>query len=466
MTATPVAYRSNPGKYNFIGTTQLVNCYAEKMGADAKGPLAVVPCDGLVEFATNGDTPCRGLIYLPDLDKLYDIRSSAAYKNISDGTSTRIGTVPGADIVQLSRNQNASPQIVVQADAGLQYIATDSLAYILDSDVASDTVTCDYVSGYHIFGKANRQFFTSSLNAATAADSLDFATFEQRAGKLLRVQESAGELVGLCSEWIEFWRNGTGDFPFSPIGFKSRGLKAKNAVAQSDNTLFFVGDDNNVYRIDNYNPVVVSTHEIARLIQEDDNPDDLVMFSYEREGHAFLTLSGTDWTREYDSATGVWHSRKSYGQDRWRAIHSAKAPSWGKTIVGDRLSGKSFYLSKDTFTEDGNIMEWKVISPPMHAFPNGGIIDALHFDVATGVGVLSGQGSDPKMMLRISKDGGNTFDQYRELELGVRGAHTTRVTARRLGKFGPQGAVIELSITDPVIRALVNTDAEVRPLKL
>ncbi len=110
-------------------------------------------------------------------------------------------------------------------------------------------------------------------------------------------------------------------------------------------------------------------------------------------------------------------------------------------------------------------MIWKVISPPLHVFPNGAILDAVHLDLATGYGTLSGQGSDPKIMLRVSKDGGNTFDQYRELELGVTGDFKARVTARRLGKFGPKGLTLELSISDPVVRSLVNCDVQIRPLR-
>ncbi len=110
-------------------------------------------------------------------------------------------------------------------------------------------------------------------------------------------------------------------------------------------------------------------------------------------------------------------------------------------------------------------MIWGVDSPPLHLFPNGGIVDALHIDLATGYGTLSGQGSNPKIMLQTSTDGGQTFSNYRELELGVTGNTGTRVTARRLGRFGPRGMVFRLRISDPVVRALVATDLAIRPLK-
>lgn len=464
MTAAPIAFQSNSALYKFIGTPQLVNAYAEKRGTDNKAPLAVMPCEGLVEFSENGDVPCRGLIHCEDLEKVYAIHNSGAYRNLSDGSSFRIGTIPGSDPVQLSRNQKADPQVFVQTAADCFVVESDSVSTITDVDFPDDVVSADYVGGYTVALQEDRIFNISSLNSSKVWDALDFATFEQRAGKGVRVMEDNGELIGLNSSWMEFWRDtGNADFPFEPVGFKSRGLKAKNACAKCDNTLIFVGDDNNVYRLDNYNPVIVSTSEVSRLIQEDANPDDLIAFAFDRAGHKFWCLTGSTWTRCYDAATQTWHSRDSYGYDRWRARHSIQA--FGKTLFGDSQSGKIFYADKDTFTEDGGTMIWKVVSPPLHVFPNGAILDAVHFDMATGYGTLSGQGSDPKVMLRTSTDGGNTFGQYRELELGVTGDHGARVTARRLGKFGPKGIVFELSISDPVVRALVACDVELRPLK-
>lgn len=467
MTALPVAFQTSPGKYSFQGTTQLINAYAEKLGSDAKGPLAVMPSDGLVSVCENGNTPNRGMIFLEDLDKAYSVHSSSVYRmTYASGvvTSARIGTIPGNDPVQLSRNQKADPQVVVHCDAGVLVIESDSVSFVTDDDLPDDVVTATVAKGYAAYGEENGKFTLSSLNSAKVIDALDFATFEQKSDKLVRIESNNGELIGFKSTSMEFWRVlDNADFPFAPIGFKSRGLKSAHSVVASDGTLFFVGDDGNVYRLANYDPMIVSTHDVSRLIQADSSPDDISGFGWDRDGHAFVNLSGEDWSRCYDSATKVWHSRKSYGQDRWRANHSIRA--WGMNLVGDRLSGKIFKLASDVFTEDSGVMEWGVVSPPMHAFPRGGIIDAIHFDLATGYGVLSGQGSDPKIMLDVSKDGGNTFDQYRELDLATRGNHSARVTARRLGDFGPKGAVFRLRITDPVVRSLVNVDAEVRPLR-
>lgn len=467
MTAAPIAFESSQGQYAFEGVTQLINCYAEKRGPDAKGPLSVVPCDGIIQLVDEAPGPCRGMIYMEDSDALYSIHPSSAYKITYDGTTAtalRIGTVPGIDPVQLSRNQKADPQITVRTNSGVQFIESDSLSYSTDVDFPSDVVTSEYVGGYSVYGLEDRRFFISSLNSAKVIDPLDFATFEQRAGKLVRIVENAGEMIGLCSSWMEFWRDtGNADFPLQPIGFRSRGLKAANAVARCDNTLMFPGDDGIVYRLNNYDPKRISTHSIERLINADANGDDMLGFSWTHDGHAFYNLTGTDWSRCYDAATDVWHTRQSYGHDTWRGKYST--PAFNKVIVGDALSGKLGYLNRETYTEFGDPMIWGVDSPPLHAFPNGAIVDALHLDLATGYGTLSGQGSNPKIMLQVSKDGGSTFGQYRELELGITGKYATRVTARRLGKFGPKGIVFRLRISDPVARGLVGTDIELRKLK-
>jgi len=469
MTAAPIAFRSNPGRYSFIGTTDLVNCYAEKMDQDAKAPLAVLPCEGLVGFSDTEAGPCRGMIRCHDEDHFYSIHPSSAYRIDADGTATRIGTVPGVDPVQMSCNQKDDPQIVVVSEAMVQVIESDSLSVVLDVDLPSPVVSADYVSGYTVYLIDDQRFFLSGINDSKEIDILDFDRFKQRPGTGRRVIEYNGELLGFGSNGSEVWRNtGNADFPFDPIAFPSRGLLATHAVARCDNTLMFPGEDHNIYRLDNYNPIMLQSNDISRKMESDTDAEAMLGFGFDRGGHKFACFKGSDWSRCYDAATQTWHTRQSYTQTKWRAQYSVTITDdvgVDRTIVGDALSGKLFYLDRDTYTEDGETFVWKVISPPLHVFPNGAILDAVHFDLATGFGTMSGQGSNPKVMLRTSVDGGNTFNNYRELELGTTGNYRARITARRLGRFGPRGVVFELSISDPVARALVGCDVELRQLK-
>lgn len=464
MTALPIAFRTNQSKYSFAGEAQLINGYAEQQGNDAKAPLAILPDYGMTEFAAVTDTPCRGSIYLDDLDCIYSVFASGAYKVLSDGTSSRIGLVPGSDIVELSRNQATIPQISITCAAGEYYIENDVVKKVTTTNLPTPIVSHDHLGGYTVRGLADRRFFLSAINATQTVDALDYATAEQSADPLVRVKAD-GDLFIFKKKQTEQWRNtGNASFPFEPIGTPIRhGLLASEAVTPFDNTLAFIGEDAVVYRIAGTGSVQrISTHGIERSIANDPSQSDIVGFSYSNEGHLFAGFTGSDFTRVYDAATQTWHTRQSWQLDRWRARFPVFA--WGKWIVGDTLTGSLYFLDKDSYTEGSDPIVWGVDLPPFHVFPNGGVIDAVAIDVATGVGNVTGDGSDPKLMLDWSVDGGATWKGHRELSLGASGDRV-RVTTRRLGRFGPQGVTFRLRISDPVIRSLLAMDVKVRGLQ-
>lgn len=466
MTALPLPFRANEGKYKFLGTPNLINCYAEQQGSDAKAPLAIVPCAGAILYSSITTTICRGTIFLDDQNVAFSVHENSVWKIVEGGTATRIGTLPGTDFVQMSRNQATSVQVSIHCEAGEFYIENDTLKKVTDGDLYSSIVTADNVAGYTVYGKANGQFQISSQNDCATINSTDEATAEQSADGLVRIKEDRGDPFFFGEKTIEPWRHtGQADFPFEPMpGALQKGLLAANAVASCDNTLMWPGDDAIVYRLDGSRPQRISDHGIERKIEADTSNSSMLGFSHVTEGHSFYTITGTSYTRSYDAATKMWHSRESYGIGKWRYRFPFRA--WGKTIFGDSLTGNLYYLDKDTFTEGGDVTIWGVDTPILHVFPNGGIVDALHIDVATGVGLLpaTAQGYAPKLMLDWSTDGGNTFKGNRELSLGGYG-NRVRVTTRRLGRFGPQGIMFRLRISDPVIRALVGIDVSVRPLK-
>jgi hypothetical protein len=469
MASVPLPFRTNESKYSYSGSPRLINAYAEQRGPDAKGPLVILPCPGLTLFASPSSSPCRGTIALPDLNCAYSIHSTSAYKITYDGTTattTRVGTVPGTDVVQLSRNQATSPQITIRSTHGVFYIENDVVLTVTDSDLPADALSQDHAGGYTVYGFEDRRFFLSSLNDCSTVSSADYATAERSPDPLVRVFSDQGDLFIFKKENTEHWRNtGQADFPFEPMpGTLQKGLLAANAVARCDNTPMWPGHDRCVYRLAGSAPVRISTHGIERTIEDDASPENIIGFSHEGEGHSFYTLTGSTWTRSFDAATQLWHSRESFGIPYWRARFPFRL--WGKTIVGDVLTGNLYELDKDAFVEGTNPIIWGVDTPTLHVFPNGGVIDAMHLDMATGVGLLplTAQGSAPKVMLSWSTDGGYTFKGDRVISLGSYGDRV-RVTTRRLGRFGPKGVQFRIRISDPVIRSLVGIDVEVRPLK-
>lgn len=463
--ATP--FGTNEGRYKFIGRPALINCYSEIQTDGMKARYVIIPSAGTIEYDEVTDSPCRGAIYLEDLDVAYTVHAQSIWKITNTPTATRVGTIPGIDRVQMERNQKATPQIVIYCAEGTFILENDAVTKVTDADLPT-VIGITQIDGYIVYGIADGRFFLSGLNEASTIDGLDFATAEQYPDKLIRPFSDRGELILFGQSSIEFWRNtGNADFPFEPISGTTarKGLLARHAVSSADNSVFFPGNDGIIYRLNGYSPVRISNHGVERSIADEPSPSEMFSHTWAIDGHIFYSLTGTSFAWAYDASTGQWHQRESYGLPRWRA--SSVFTAWNKVIFGDEISGNLYYLDRNTYTEAGSVMQSKIRTPVMHSFPDGGICDALHIDTLTGDGALqtTAQGYDPIMMLRWSDDGGSTFKGNRQLPLGRRGNTAARITARRTGRFGPKGRVWEMSITDPVGRSVALLDAEVRPLK-
>lgn len=121
--------------------------------------------------------------------------------------------------------------------------------------------------------------------------------------------------------------------------------------------------------------------------------------------------------------------------------------------------GKIYSLDLDTFTEAGNILKASRVTPTISAKGERLFMSQLYVDMQTGVGLPSGQGSDPKVMLEWSDDGGNTWSMVRTASMGKVGQFLARARWWGLGSF--RHRMFRLSITDPVRRNILAAYADV-----
>jgi hypothetical protein len=77
-------------------------------------------------------------------------------------------------------------------------------------------------------------------------------------------------------------------------------------------------------------------------------------------------------------------------------------------------------------------------------------------DIEAGVGINSGQGSAPVMQLRWSDDGGHTWSNGHDMQLGAMGKYRYRAYRTRLGIS--RDRVYEVSLTDPVKLAILGAE--------
>jgi hypothetical protein len=76
-----------------------------------------------------------------------------------------------------------------------------------------------------------------------------------------------------------------------------------------------------------------------------------------------------------------------------------------------------------------------------------------------GVGLVSGQGSNPVILLEISKDGGHTWSQPHPASLGAIGEYKKRAIWNRLGQA--RDWLFRFTVTDPVKTVFVAAWAKV-----
>jgi hypothetical protein len=73
---------------------------------------------------------------------------------------------------------------------------------------------------------------------------------------------------------------------------------------------------------------------------------------------------------------------------------------------------------------------------------------SFRLDMDTGVGLTTGQGSNPQAMLRWSRDGGKTWSNSIWRSMGAIGHYGWRTMWHRVG--GGEREVYEITITDPI----------------
>ncbi len=85
----------------------------------------------------------------------------------------------------------------------------------------------------------------------------------------------------------------------------------------------------------------------------------------------------------------------------------------------------------------------------------------LEVDALVGQGAVSGQGQDPVLELRISRDGGQTFGNIHTVTAGRLGQYRQRLRFLALGSG--RNLVVEIAVSDPVLWALYGGFLDVEP---
>ncbi len=181
--------------------------------------------------------------------------------------------------------------------------------------------------------------------------------------------------------------------------------------------------------------------------------EDSYSWVYHQDGHIFyvLQIPGLDTSLVYDGTTQQWHERAYRDTDTGDyELHRGACHMFfnNKNLVCDRENGKVYELSLSVYSDNGDPMIRERISPHIQDEKKYINVNSFELDVEQAVGLTSGQGSDPMMMMSYSHDGGNTWSSELWESLGAKGNYNTRVRWRQLGVG--RDRVWKVKVSDPV----------------
>jgi hypothetical protein len=456
------AYRSRSEQEN---AQQTINYYLE-MDKSGKFPIALYGTPGTVSRLTlaaaasvRGAFEYDGIAYFVCGNKFYSVTS--AYVATEEGTlTTSTGFV--------SICTNGLVVLIVDGTEGYTYtIATSTFATIADVDFPPNPLRCDVLRSTFVVIEGGAQRFWISVDGTTW-DSADFASAETKPDNLLSVIESNNELLLGGVDSMEFWYYSGDTFAFSLRSTSDKGIAGAGAICKGDNSIYFLAKDKSVWRINGYTPVRISTHPVEYAIGQLSTVSDCVMWCQIEEGHTFIWCqfpTGNE-TWVYDVASGEWH-RRAWRDTSDGSLNRHRANCYvlfnGKHLVGDYENGKIYELDLGTYDDDGEILPAIRVCRHITGGSRNQTVchDSLVINTEQGVGLPTGQGSDPQMMLKWSDNGGKTWGSEVWRSIGATGEYSAAAEWHRLGSvLPPASRVYWCEITDPVKRVLLGAYLE------
>jgi hypothetical protein len=456
LTPIPLFGLSNKSRSPSVTDQERVNLYSEiSPDGERGGKIAMYCPPGLTAQSNYGANPVRGAWSHGDFK--YYVNRDKLWKEANDGTQTELGTLlTSGGIVDMV--DNGTQLMIVDGTAGyILTFATDVFAEIVDAGFPANPTSVWFLKlRFLVTSAGTGQYQWSAINDGTSWDALDFATEESNPDNLVCGTSDNGQSV-LFGEFTLGFSGPTNsdDAAFGAIGAAAIeiGLAARWSLAKFDQSLIFLSKNRlggvQVCTLSGYSLQVVSNPDIETLFAAYSGIDSATGFSFRHQGHSFyqinFTAENVSW--RYDGRTGDWTKVESSG-GRHRA--ELQVNHQNRSYVTDYETGNTYLFDPDALTDNGATIARQFIGRHLMT-GNISRFAEIWIDMEMGVGTSTGQGSDPQVMMELSKDNGKTWPISRWARIGKSGEYGGRATFRRLGRSGESGVwTFKFRVTDPV----------------
>jgi len=403
-----------------INNQYSLNWYPSTGAPGAKNQLSMKPTPGLKDLGFSaGIGPVRTPHGIEFLGKLYFVSHNEL---IEIDAAFSGGTAVGGDTLNTTSgfvDMAASPTELLIVDGADGWIFDGTtLTIISDLDFPAAN-TCTWLDFYFIVDvNGTGQFQTSNLNDGTAWEALDFATAESVSDNIKRVYATTDSLYLIGEKSTEvYWNSGNADFSFEQrsngvlrVGTDSPWSLAENEAGE----LVFIArterGEGDVVKLRGTSFSYISDADTASRIEAVGDTSGATGWIYTQAGHTFyvLNLGTNNITICYDFRENFWHDRQTY--DKVRHIAGAHAFFEGKHVVADYQSSNYYEYDLDTYDDNGATIIRTRRGSFIYKDGLNITVNRLDIEFEAGVGLVTGQGSDPKAML--AKLASTTIDVF------------------------------------------------------
>jgi hypothetical protein len=421
--------------------------------------------DGATTGADRGEWEMQNIGYRVAGNTLYEISST--------GTHTARGTITG--VGRCTFYDDGTNLVICSDDSAIfNYVqSTQTLTAITDVNIIGSTAVTG-INNQAVYTNVNIaagiDFVVAAKGDPTTASGSDAAEVEDDPGKLIRAY-AFEDLIYMFTERTTplYWNNPSVQPPLDRVTgrvIEKVGLDALHSVAHTDEFVYWLGDDKTVYRAVSGNAQAISTIPVAHAIEGYTTTSDAAGYTFRIEGQNFYAIifPTADKTWCFSEASQQWFNLSS-DTDRGKYNATSHMFVYNKHLLADETNGNLYKLDVNEFTNNTQAIQRIRTLSSIHGGmlkQPGKRLQMSRFEIIMkrGVGIISGQGVDPQIIVEYSTDGGETFAHGDFVKVGRMGQTNLKVEWFSMITF--DDLIVRITTSDPVYYSLQTAAIDLR----
>lgn len=397
---------------------------------------------------------------------LYRVVDDSLYRVNSIFEHFFIGKVAGGDRCIFADD---GENLVIVADKVYVYNSFTNVFSVNANVNLVDVLSVTFINNQFLYTTA-KLTFVSGVGDPFDVTGDNAVGAESSPDNLIRDYVFNQTIYRLGKRTVEYWYNsGVGTPPIDRMEGRmyTVGCAAIHSVNNTDNAIYWLGDDNSIYRTSGGPPEKISDDGLSNTLEKMSKVSDAY-------GHTF-TLQGQDFYMiTFPTGGKTYVVNEALGKQGWFNLASTNLNTaysgtsvinvYEKNIVINK--GKVLELSLDEYTQDSDVMLRRRITANLDSsafgLPKGKRIkmSRVKFIMEAGVGLMTGQGTNPRIMIEPSFDGGRSFVGQDWVEIGRLGQTTLQPEWDNIDSF--YEIMLRITISDPVPLTIFSATIDVK----